>query len=135
MDKKSELINNQLKEEGFDVDNVKYKLDISNTLPLIELQDEYKSITKNDIPEEILNRILGHNKQFFGDENIRIFESMLSEKGQRVLGRYYKGWVDLLDGREDADYTHSHESWHKFDDLYLDEMTKDKARKEMLEKR
>jgi len=132
--KRSELINNQLKEEGFDIDDVRYKLDITNVSPLIELEDEYKSITGSDIPEEMLDKILRYNKQFFKDENVRIFESMLSEKGQRILGRYYKGWVDLLNGREDIDYTFSHESWHKFDDLYLDEKTREKARKEMLKK-
>lgn len=79
-------------------DNVKYR--VSSRMDTILTEDQVKQL------EDI-------NIKFFGDSNVRVVDELLTEDGQRALGRYLAGWIDLLRKQKNIKTSYLHEAGHK----------------------
>lgn len=58
------------------------------------------------------------NYKLFGDENIEIFDQILTEHGKEALGQYYNGMIAIVNGRADYKDTYYHEAVHKYLNLF-----------------
>lgn len=76
-------------------------------------ETEHERITGERASQETIDKIMKMNKKFFGDENVRVVESLMSEDGRKVSGRYLAGWADLLNDKEELEPTYYHEAGHK----------------------
>lgn len=78
-----------------------------------KFETEHERITGERASQETIDKIMKMNKKFFGDENVRVVESLMSEDGQKVYGRYLAGWADLLNDKKQLEPTYYHEAGHK----------------------
>ena len=104
MDKKSELINQQLVEEGFKLRKQKsgrYVLD------------------SKELNEMDLARMKEISKEVLGDENVEILESILTPSNMDAMGRYMANWIQIRAGSIDKGSTFYHEAVHKALDIFL----------------
>lgn len=79
-------------------DDIKYRM--SSGLDTILTQEQIENIEKL-------------NDKWFGDNKVNVVEKLLSEDGQKVLGRYYNSWIDLLKKQTNIRRTYIHEGGHK----------------------
>lgn len=57
------------------------------------------------------------NKKFFGNDDVKVVEQILTPNGQEALGAYKDGMVRILRGQSDAKDTYLHEAVHKYLDV------------------
>lgn len=70
------------------------------------------------LSEQNIDDIKALNQKLFGDENIEIFDQILTESGKEALGQYYNGMIAIMNGRADYKDTYYHEAVHKYLNLF-----------------
>jgi hypothetical protein len=77
-----------------------------------------KNVKSFRLSDQNIDDIKTLNQKLFGDENIEIFDQILTESGKEALGQYYNGMIAIMNGRADYKDTYYHEAVHKYLNLF-----------------
>lgn len=82
------------------------------------LKDDFKKATGISLTDDQEKKITALNKRIFGDANVKVTAQILTPSGQKALGSYRKGMINILKGQADAVDTFYHEAVHKYFDVF-----------------
>lgn len=96
-----------------------YQVDVKDSMGWpVEAFRAGKNITQNLSPEQV-KEVQALNKKLFGDDKVKITESILSN--HEALGSYKDGMIKIVNGQANPKDTYLHEAVHKYLDVFMNE--------------